>query len=308
MSIWTILSILCHAIPHQHFSLPYPIIDWAVGRPAQGSLSHIRPNQGTTDIIDVATAKASRQQRFDGEFVIRFNETAFITSSPRGSSLTAITNVAMQLGVDIWTSEPRYVDIRIKRPQLQSFLSLLPSELRSEYQVLIPSIQYLVDQTTPKSSQLLAAQPPLDANELQTFNDIFFQDYETLEGINQWMHLLNSIHPNLVEIFSLGLSYEGRDIYGVKITSPSNEDSNAKKKKKKHGKIKKQNVFIHGALHSREWISITTVCYIANELIRGYVDKSEEVVELLDDFVWTLIPILDVDGYKYTWTSNRMVR
>ena len=258
----------------------------------------------------MATAKASRHQRFDGEFVIRFNETALITSSPSGLSRTAITKAAIQLGVDIWASEPRYVDIRIKRLQLQTFLSLLPSELRSEYQVLIPSIQYLVDQTTPKSSQLLAAQPPLDANELQTFNDIFFQNYETLEGINQWMHLLYSIHPDLVEIFSLGLSYEGRDIYGIKITSPSNDDTIAekKKKKKKHGKIQKQDVIIHGALHSREWISITTVCYIANELIRGYVDKSEEVVELLDDFVWTLIPILDVDGYKYTWTSNRMVR
>ncbi|KAF9366611.1 Carboxypeptidase A4 [Mortierella sp. NVP85] len=78
---------------------------------------------------------------------------------------------------------------------------------------------------------------------------------------------------------------------------------------KKSSKPKKdpKAILFHGGQHAREWIGPATVTYIAKELILGY-GVNKKITKLVDQFEFTIIPVLNADGYAYTWERNRMWR
>lgn len=47
--------------------------------------------------------------------------------------------------------------------------------------------------------------------------------------------------------------------------------------------------------------------YIAKELILGY-ESNKKITRLVDQFEFTIVPVLNADGYAYTWEHNRMWR
>jgi len=117
--------------------------------------------------------------------------------------------------------------------------------------------------------------------------------YRTYDQHNSWMRDKVAQHPNLVELVTVGKSFEGRDIFGLKIHNRSSPASSA--------------ILLHGGIHAREWISPSTVAWIANELIIKY-NTDPIVKRLVDECEWHIFPILNVDGYVYTHTTNRMWR
>lgn len=64
--------------------------------------------------------------------------------------------------------------------------------------------------------------------------------YDLLLQINDWLKELAITYDN-VDLVSVGKSYEGRDILGVKVTF--NGDKN-----------EKRTVFIESNIHAREWL------------------------------------------------------
>src|SRR5690554_1630572 len=60
--------------------------------------------------------------------------------------------------------------------------------------------------------------------------------------------------------------------------------------------------------HSRiEWIGPAVVTYIAKELILGY-RNNKKITRLVNQFEFVIVPLLNADGYVYTWETNRMWR
>lgn len=66
-------------------------------------------------------------------------------------------------------------------------------------------------------------------------------------------------------------------------------------------------MLFHGAIHAREWIGPAVVSYIATSLLSGY-GTDESITKLLDTFSYTIIPVLNIDGYIYTHEKDRMWR
>ena len=92
----------------------------------------------------------------------------------------------------------------------------------------------------------------------------------------------------------IGQSYEGRDILGIKI-SIDNEIED------------KPAIFINGCQHAREWITPMATTYLIQTLSEQY-NSDNEVNMFLDEVDVYIVPVVNPDGYVYTWSDNRWWR
>ncbi|KHJ92331.1 zinc carboxypeptidase, partial [Oesophagostomum dentatum] len=95
--------------------------------------------------------------------------------------------------------------------------------------------------------------------------------------------------PQLVEVWQIATSYEGRSIYAIKIGYPST--------------VKKPILWIDAGIHAREWIAHSTALNIIWQFIH---DSSYK--RLLHEIDIIVVPNTNPDGYEYSREVNRMWR
>ncbi|XP_073950184.1 zinc carboxypeptidase-like [Choristoneura fumiferana] len=113
--------------------------------------------------------------------------------------------------------------------------------------------------------------------------------YYTFEDIYSWLDDVAAGNSDVVSLIYGGMSYEGREIKGVKISHGSG----------------RRSIFIEGGIHAREWISYATVNYIINELVYS---EDPETQAAARDFDWYIFPCTNPDGYVWTHTDFRLWR
>ncbi|KAI9773623.1 MAG: putative metallocarboxypeptidase ecm14 [Geoglossum simile] len=240
--------------------------------------------------------------KYDGDIVLRFNVST-------ADEAKALAEAASVLFLDIWGSNNDWVDIRLAKDVVPPLLGLLPSSLQRSHTPLIYDLTQAVSRSYQSSSP--SDQSPqvtrgshVFTHDLHTSTDTtenpFFSNYQPMSVIIPWMKLLAALFPTHVRIFSIGQTFEGRDIPAFRLGVRPAEDRQEPRQPRK-------TVLISGGSHAREWISVSTVNYIANSLITSY-GKSDLITKLLDKFDWVIIPTLNVDGYVYTWENDRLWR
>lgn len=117
--------------------------------------------------------------------------------------------------------------------------------------------------------------------------------YHRFEEIESYVKNLVKEFPDLVHTQLLGHTYQNREIFAVRIGQRNSND--------------KPIVYIDAGIHAREWVSSAAAVYIISQLVSNYnVDSA--ITELLSVYDWYIIPVLNPDGYVYTWTKNRIWR
>ncbi|KAJ3277019.1 hypothetical protein HDV01_000071 [Terramyces sp. JEL0728] len=183
-----------------------------------------------------------------------------------------VQTVVREQRLDAWTDiVVGAADIRVKAKDIAKVTDLL-KDVKST--VKIENLQVEID-----------AERAHTANHLKTFASAktltaaqVFSDYQDASAYVTFLQGLPGTSP-----INLGKTYEGNDILGVKFGTGAKQ------------------IVVHGGIHAREWISPSTTTYIANSLITG---TDADSVNFRKTFTFHFIPVLNVDGYKYTRDPN----
>ena len=120
----------------------------------------------------------------------------------------------------------------------------------------------------------------------------FFDDFKPYADIMAQLDAIAAAHPQLAQVLSVGTSAEGRDIKAIRISGTPTV---------------KPGVLITGCQHAREWISPMTAMFIVDALVNGYA-SDPEIQQLLLTIEFYIIPIVNPDGYVYSWGPDRFWR
>ena len=97
------------------------------------------------------------------------------------------------------------------------------------------------------------------------------------------LNSLESNFPEFIDVFSIGTTYLGHEIYALRIT---NEEINTKKKE----------ILIVAQHHAREQITVENALYFIDKIINDTINQDENIINLLNDKEIYVIPSLNIDG------------
>ncbi len=153
------------------------------------------------------------------------------------------------------------------------------------------------------SGTLIAAEAPEDEAifsqpELVTAaSDYPFRTiYPSLAQLDTWYNTLLSEYPGLVTKIDIGNSWEGRDLWVLKLTS-SEEGVTGDK----------PSVLINGNIHTREWSGSQAAAYFAWLMLYNY-DSNDTIHWLLNNRIVYVLPMSNPDGYNYDGNGNYALR
>jgi len=108
--------------------------------------------------------------------------------------------------------------------------------------------------------------------------------YHNYTEITDTLAFLDYAYEDLVDVFSIGKSWENRDIYCIRLTNKSLTNP-------------KPKVFFIGYHHAREPITAELPLYFAVKALSEYGENAT-ITQLLDEAEIFIVPALNVDGFS----------
>lgn len=184
----------------------------------------------------------------------------------------------LALAVDLWSDSDR-------GPRLDVVLE--PSGLDAltaagiAYEVLSPDIDADAAAERARLEQAEAARP-----------GNWFAEYRDYETVDAHLDTLVARRPDLARVETLGTSVMGRRIRALRISAAGAEAP---------------AIVVNGGQHAREWISVMVSTCVADRLVTDY-DADPRVHAVLDRHAVWVAPVINPDGYVFSWESDRYWR
>ncbi|XP_014801313.1 PREDICTED: carboxypeptidase B-like [Calidris pugnax] len=228
-------------------------------------------------LIGAAAVSAHLQDfAFEGQKVFR-------VIPQNDEQVEIINSLASNIEVDFWQPDtvtlvkPKMqVDFRVEADVSFEVEDLL-KESGMEYRVLIDNLRAAVDAQFDSKARTASHS---------------YEKYNNWETIAAWTADIAAQNPDLVTRSVIGETYEGRPMYILKMG--------------KSGPNKKA-IFMDCGFHAREWISPAFCQWFVKEAVETY-GKDTVMTTLLDSLDFYVLPVVNIDGYVYTWTTDRMWR
>ncbi|TFK05296.1 transcription elongation factor B polypeptide 1 [Platysternon megacephalum] len=228
-------------------------------------------------LVGAAAASAPlHSHHFDGEKVFRV--------TPHNEEQVEFLNtLASNMQIDFWNPETvtqvkpeMRVDFRVEADKSSDVESLL-EQSGVEYEILIDNLKTVLD-------------AQFDSNIRATGHN--YEKYNNWETIAAWTSDIAAQNANLVSRTQIGTTFQGRPMYLLKVG--------------KSGSNKKA-IFMDCGFHAREWISPAFCQWFVKEAVSTY-GSDTLMTRLLNNLDFYILPVLNIDGYVYTWTNYRMWR
>ncbi|KAF5903570.1 carboxypeptidase A6 [Clarias magur] len=191
--------------------------------------------------------------------------------------------------VDVWQPsssnlihEGKAVDVHVGRDRTAHLKSLL-RRAHIQHELLISDIQREMEKQTGYRSN----------RKRRSASQYDYEVYHPLEEIQSWMFEMNRTHPHLVDLFSIGRSYEGRPLYVLQLG--------------KRARASKKAMWMDCGVHAREWIGPAFCQWFVKEALNSY-QQDPSMRRLLKHLNFYIMPVFNVDGYHYSWKSDRFWR
>ncbi|CAG7706733.1 unnamed protein product [Allacma fusca] len=206
----------------------------------------------------------------------RINYTGYAVKriTPKTESQLAALKQLENIGALFWkepSARGRPADVLLP-PNLQGEMVNILKAMGSTVENLIENIQVLIDNEESAAKRT---------------GQFGWTAYSSFEEINAFLLEQHEKHPNYTRLFSIGKSFEGRDLLVFKIS---------------RGSKPKKSIWLDANIHAREWITSAVATFTINELLNG------ERTGWTRDFDWYILSILNPDGFVYTKTNNRLWR
>ncbi|KAJ3346303.1 hypothetical protein GGF32_007811 [Allomyces javanicus] len=212
------------------------------------------------------------------------------------ADLPSLHWLLLDLNVDVWAEGRTHVDVRtadthalteaLRRSQPGVHADTIVADV--EKQLLAPYWRAIDERTAATAQRSVAAQ----------LHDpkAWFAEYHDLDEIYEWYRLLAAAHKDRITITrNVGTTHEGREIMALRFTNHASANA----------ALPKKQIYVQGGIHAREWISHAIAQYIAFHLATS---NDTAITALLDEAEVVLVPVVNPDGYAYTWTTDRIWR
>ncbi|XP_030765037.1 carboxypeptidase B-like [Sitophilus oryzae] len=169
----------------------------------------------------------------------------------------------------------------IVAPEIQDFfentlINFTASGL--EYKITVENVREALEtETAPNSTNHYQASSSL------------FTEFVSHAVMNEYLLTLERLYPHIVQVESIGRTFEGRDLLLIKIGANPNNPT----------------ILVDAGIHAREWIAPPVALYIINQLVENPANY-----RLYQNVNWNIIPSLNPDGYEFSRSStwNRLWR
>ncbi|XP_067890754.1 carboxypeptidase O-like [Heterodontus francisci] len=226
---------------------------------------------------------------FTHSFQIQYNGDQVLRIIPKDSEqVKFLKQLAEDEQIDLWRPQfpegiQRQGEVHTRIPA--SALGTVKGELKEralEYNVLTQNIQDLLD------SQI-------KSEDKQPFNTRAhsYTKYHPMEEIYYWMDEIKENYKELVTKHLLGMTYQKRPMYYLKISRKSDKP--------------KKIIWMDCGIHAREWIAPAFCQWFVKEVLETYTadPKTDRFFQNIDFYI---LPVLNIDGYIYSWTTDRLWR
>jgi len=207
---------------------------------------------------------------------VRYDGYSLIRAQVTPDEVEALQREFSQL--NIWQQTETFADLFVPP---KDFPAIAPK--LSSYQMVTENVQTLIDEQYTKKSTPWTG--------LGTKNG-FFDTFRTYAEFNQYIDELIATYPSILTKNVIGRTYEGNPLYELKLTTGGNKPS----------------FYIEATIHAREWLAPTTCLFTIVSLLEGYASGDPTAFRLVTNIEWRFVVFLNVDGYLYTWSNDRLWR
>jgi hypothetical protein len=127
-----------------------------------------------------------------------------------------------------------------------------------------------------------------------------FRSYDEAGGVRDQLEDIgsNPAYEDFVELHDLGETIEGRPILAIRMTDGIGDVTLGTR----------PAVLYQGTTHAREWISTEVTMRLLKWFLAERTGGNAEVTDLLDTRELWFLPVVNPDGYEYTFTDERLWR
>ncbi|XP_069470066.1 carboxypeptidase O-like [Ambystoma mexicanum] len=166
-----------------------------------------------------------------------------------------------------------------------SFLQQLKESLIQHsisFEILITNVGELINYSSDKHQR-----------KIKSLTDYNYTKYHRMDEIYDWMDQIVEKYSDVVTLHSLGATYESRAILYLKIGAPSSKP--------------KKMIWMDCGIHAREWIAPAYCQWFVKEMLQNKESdpKIQKILQAIDIYI---VPVLNIDGYIYSWTTDRLWR